>query len=192
MSWSLGEARALAVKAARGGGMAWGMADEAGFAVRWLQANGAPGLAALASYLEWRDGLLEPNDDLCPLRRGTAIMDAQREVPSDLSHIRQPLLLAPYLAGAEPSGVALTWDETKVIISKDGFVTGASRDALLTTEAHCRTSPARAQAGATVTRIAESEAGAITLLDHFARRTYAPATEASRLSGAGAGTTDND
>ena len=29
-------------------------------------------------------------------------------------------------------------------------------------------------------------------LDRFARRTYAPATEASRLKGAGAGLTDND
>ena len=29
-------------------------------------------------------------------------------------------------------------------------------------------------------------------LDRFAQRTYAPATEASRLAGAGAGLTDND
>jgi len=32
----------------------------------------------------------------------------------------------------------------------------------------------------------------VDVLIRFAARTYAPATEASRLSGAGAGTTDND
>ena len=35
MSHSLGEVEALARKAARGGGYSWGMAEEAGFAVRW-------------------------------------------------------------------------------------------------------------------------------------------------------------
>ena len=52
MSWSLGEVQALAVKAARGAGLSWGVAEEAGYAVRWLQANGAPGLTALANLLQ--------------------------------------------------------------------------------------------------------------------------------------------
>jgi len=192
MSWSLGEVKALAVKAARGGGMPWGMADEAGFAVRWLQANKAPGLAALASYLDWRDGLGEPDYDLCPISLGTAIMDAQRDVPSNLGRVRQPLLLAPYLAGSMPSGLSLTWDATEIVVSKVGLVTTASRAVLLTSEAHCQTFPAKAQAGETAMRAPDSEAEAIKLLEHFAQRTYAPATEASRLSGAGAGTTDNE
>ena len=36
MSWSLSEIGALATKAARGSGMDWGLADEAGYAVKWL------------------------------------------------------------------------------------------------------------------------------------------------------------
>ena len=51
MSWSVGESGALALKAARGAGMSWGQAEEASFAVRWLQQRGAPGVEALANYL---------------------------------------------------------------------------------------------------------------------------------------------
>ncbi len=192
MSWSLGEIKALAVKAARGAGMPWGMADEAGFAVRWLQARNVPGLAALARYLDWRDGLGEPDHDLCPISLGTAIMDAQRDIPSNLGLVRQPLLLAPYLASRAPSGLALRWDDTELIISEAGLVTTASRDALLTVQAHCEAAPAAGEDGETVVRVPETEVGAVALLDKYAQRTYAPATDASRLSGAGAGTTDND
>lgn len=192
MSWSLGEVKALAIKAAHGVGMPWGMADEAGYAARWLQANHAPGLAALASYLQWRDGLDEIDYGLCPISLGTAIMDAQRDVPSHLGRVRQPLLLAPYLAGTVPAGVALNWDENTMIVSEAGLATTAPRDALLTTESDCETSPAMSQIGLTAMRVPGSEAEAIEVLEHFAHRTYAPATEASRLSGAGAGTTDND
>ena len=51
MSWSLGEVRALAVKAARGSGLPWGLAEEAGFAVQWLEARGGPGVEALSQYI---------------------------------------------------------------------------------------------------------------------------------------------
>jgi len=54
MSWSLGEIGALATKAARGSGMDWGLADEAGYAVKWLQRRQLPGVAALCRYLSWR------------------------------------------------------------------------------------------------------------------------------------------
>ena len=172
--------------------MPWGMADEAGFAARWLQANNAPGLAALAGYLGWRDGMIETDHGLCPLCLGTTIMDAQRDVPNHLGRVKQPLLLAPYLAGTAPSGLSLKWNGTAMIVSKHGLATTATREALLIAETNCETSRATSQIGLTTMRVPDSEADAIALLNHFARRTYAPATEASRLSGAGAGTTDND
>ena len=53
MSWSLGETGALALKAARGAGMTWGLAEEASEAVVWLQARGLPGVSALCRYLSW-------------------------------------------------------------------------------------------------------------------------------------------
>jgi len=90
------------------------------------------------------------------------------------------------------SGLALRWDDTELIISEAGLVTTASRDALLTVQAHCEAAPAAGEDGETVVRVPETEVGAVALLDKYAQRTYAPATDASRLSGAGAGTTDND
>ncbi len=191
MSWSLGETRALAIKAARGAGMPWGMAEEAGFAVRWLQANGAPGAAALARYLEWRDGGCEGVHDLCPIGLGTALMDAGRGVPEALGRVRQPLLLVPFVARCTPSGMALRWPGAQLIASEAGLVTDAPRETLLAEEAECEAARAVAQVFDGTTRVPEGEAAAIATLDHFAARTYAPATEASR-AGAGAGTSDND
>ena len=52
MSWSLGEIRSLSIKAARGAGMTWGLAEEAGFSVCWLEERGWPGVEALSGYLE--------------------------------------------------------------------------------------------------------------------------------------------
>jgi hypothetical protein len=192
MSWSLGEAKALAIKAARGGGMPWGMAEEAGFAVRWLQSHGAPGVAALAAYLDWRDGLAKVDHDLCPISLGTAFMDAGRGVPAHLGRVRQPLLLAPFIAACRPSGIRMQWQGVSLTLSEAGLVTDASRAQALTSEADCTTERTVAQVAHTATRVPEKEATAMAELNHFAARTYAPATEASRLSGAGAGTSDND
>ena len=50
-SWSLNEIEALAKKAARGSGCSWGVAEDAGRAVRWLEARGLPGAEALGTLL---------------------------------------------------------------------------------------------------------------------------------------------
>ena len=49
---SLNQIEQTTRKAARGAGLAWGLADETGRAVRWLHAHGLPGVAALADWLE--------------------------------------------------------------------------------------------------------------------------------------------
>ena len=49
---SRNEVEALCTKAARGAGMGWGHADEAGGAVGWLQARGIDGAAALLAALD--------------------------------------------------------------------------------------------------------------------------------------------
>lgn len=192
MSWSLGEAKALSIKAARGGGLPWGMAEEAGFAIHWLQSHGAPGVAALAGLLGWRDGLAKVDHDLCPICLGTAIMDAGRGVPAELGRIRQPLLLAPFIAACTPSGMQMAWKGVRLTLSEAGLVTDAGREALLIAEADCTAERGVARVAETTTRVPETEADAIAALSGFAARTYAPATDASRMSGAGAGTSDND
>ena len=79
---------ALATKAARGAGMPWGLADETGVAVSWLQGRGNAGLAALCRYLKWRKmavwraGQIAQLDKscYCPIALGTAYMDGALSV----------------------------------------------------------------------------------------------------------------
>ncbi len=192
MSWSLGEVKALSVKAARGAGLSWGMADEAGFAVQWLQSFGAPGAAALADYLDWRDNSPQRLFDLCPIHLGTAIMDADRGLPEQIGRIRHPLLLAPFVANSNPPGMVMEWPGVVLALSEAGLVTQSPLQNLLMAEAECMARPAAPQVAAPFSRVPETEAGSIERLNVYAARTYAPATEASRMGGAGAGITDND
>ena len=54
---SLPEIESLVVKAARGAGYNWGIAEEAGFAVRWLARTGLPGPEILLAHLQEFDRL---------------------------------------------------------------------------------------------------------------------------------------
>lgn len=208
MSWSLGETRSLATKAARGAGFTWGLAEEAGFAVHWLQAHGAPGAQALADLLIWIDehgNELSPawmlGDDNVPMRPfnpielGAALMDANRCGSIELGMVSQPLLLAPFIAiAAVTQGCRLVWKDVSIDLEPRCFRTSASRSALLSDCATCRlgVSVAAPEPSAKIRRVNDSEGDAIIRLGGFAARTYAPATEQSRLAGAGAGLSDND
>ncbi len=208
MSWSLVETRTLAIKAACGAGFSWGIAEEAGFAVHWLQAQGAPGVEALGRLLEWgekpgnkcspvrlSDNVSEPVGQASPLELGAALMDANRSNCSALGRVCQPLLLVPFIAAkTNGQGCRLIWGDISIVLGSDCFHSTAPRDALLTEAASCFLStlddelptPAHYQ------RVPDDDSQAIDLLGRYAARTYAPATEISRLAGAGAGLTDND
>ena len=119
MLCSLNEIQALATKAARGAGLPWGVADEAGRASRWLEARGFAGLSALDGALDrlsapdWRrrfpipDGAVWRADggEIDGLFAGIALADrAGRPIPRAgagalvLSTVRWPLLTMPFLA----------------------------------------------------------------------------------------------
>jgi hypothetical protein len=190
--WSLSEAGALAQKAARGAGMPWGLAEEAGHAALWLEARGAPGLAALAVRLE---ATAEGRDAcLCPVALGTRLIDGA-EAPPGAARLAAPLLLAPFLATIAGGGAwRLAAGEAVMSVSAGALALSGGREALLAADASCRLAPeARAPAAPPLNaRVPESAAAAVARLGRFAARTYAPATEASRLAGAGAGVSDGD
>ena len=193
--WSLAEIRALATKAARGAGLDWGLAEEAGYAVSWLEARCAPGTQALASWLE---AVGEVDKEICPIRIGTALMDCG-EAPENGYELTvfQPLLLAPFLVPFVESGVsyALNWPQAGFTLQKDGLVLGEDSHSGLPTGSVVCSWTRVANAAKTPdcrTRVPESAAEAVEILTKFAAKTYAPATEASRISGAGAGLSDND
>ena len=190
MTWSLSEAQALAVKAARGAGYPWGLAEEAGFALRWLSAHGLPGPEVLAELFE--SGCIGATPcGRCPLAQGAAIADLGATTDEAVT-VRYPLLMVPFAAGLMRP-VTVQWEGASVSVVEAGVMVQGR--ALLAPEGLCTITSRPAEAGEPaqpLSRIPTTAGGALDILTELAARTYAPATEASRLAGAGAGTTDND
>ena len=105
--------------------MSWGLAEEAGKAVRWLAARRLPAVALLADLLTRNDGLSyqalvpvpgagawhAPGGTLCPICIGAALSDRHGILPSAgeplvLAETACPLLLAPFL----PPAAVLRWN----------------------------------------------------------------------------------
>ena len=205
ISWSLGETAALAAKAVRGAGMPWGFADETGVAVSWLQACGIPGLSALCRYLKWREnGRLTRWPDrpagkscYCPIALGTAYMDGVLPATITIENVREPVLMLPFIAKRntdQPMQVDL--GGMSIHLSEDGVFSPYLDTALLINQANCSINPATDTAAITpyelTQRVPSYFFGCVTVLDEFAKKTYAPATNESRMAGAGAGLNDND
>jgi len=209
MSWSLGEIDALATKAARGSGMDWGLADEAGYAVKWLQRRQLPGVAALCRYLSWRQAgeiTIWPDDTArdghyCPIATGAAYGDGVFGDDVQFARVRTPLLLVPFIAlRATTSPVCLSMGKAVFALSQEKFGFSANDTAILMNSSTCQIYAASDDelpemmtiANAAIPRVPITASACITVLNGFAKNTYAPATEASRLAGAGAGLNDND
>ncbi len=195
MSRSLGECRALCVKAARGSGHPWGMAEEAGFAAHWLLQRGFPGLAATASLLEWRASAgTSFTQEQCALVQGTRLMDTQAlQLPSH--DIYQPLLLLPFLAQIVDQIASLRFANTDVLFAfNDAVFVPAERSNLVCDYAHCTlVMHGSGSVGSDQQyRSSAEDDESVQRLEKLAEHTYAPATESSRLKGAGSGLNDND
>lgn len=212
MTQSLNEIEALAKKAARGAGHSWGLAEEAGKAVRWLSAFGPDGPRALADALDRADAqgaighgpmALGPawigaQGWLCPVTTGASLTDIADLLANGaqpvLNMVAQPILTVPFAAWAAGylgAPVVLEWPGGQVVT--DGTaVSGLDGLAQLdsaTLTVRC--------ADAATDLIAPGRRGHLDpetqdRLMAFASRTYAPATEESRALGAGAGNSDND
>ena len=199
MSWSLGETAALALKAARGAGMSWGLAEETAASVVWLHSRGLPGISALCSYLGQAAAPQSPEGG-CPIMTGCALFDGMMDVPEtssqplDLGHVHAPLLLLPFVARLEPGHYWLQapgLQGTVDIAKGDGWQSHCLRGS-----GSCTVSlgdrPQVDPALEMITRVDGRFTCCVDRLDAYAHRTYAPATGQSRMSGAGAGLTDND
>jgi hypothetical protein len=211
MTWSLNEIEALSRKAARGAGYSWGLAEDAGRAVRWLEARGLPGAAALVGHLQAMDGQASsaltpdletwaaPDGPACPILAGTMLADGLAGDGADglnLPDVHAPLLLLPFLswmAEAQGRTIAVDLPGTAITLGPDGVLSAAgsvTAPGAGPVTLHFGASPS----GAPITEGLRSacDAANVAALNTFAHRTYAPATEESRLAGAGAGLTDND
>lgn len=216
MTWSLNEIEGLCRKAARGSGLSWGLAEDAGKAARWLAIRGLPGAELLARLLVQNDGAaysgLCPVDragnwsatgeTLCPVIAGAALSDRAAILAGGgaitLQATAFPLLLLPFAAAlADQSGntVEVKWPGLTALIAPGGDVE-LTKDVNSLTDRTDRVGIhiADAMPGHPRPHLSRVVLDDITadMLGALAQRTYAPDTPESRLAGAGAGLTDND
>lgn len=216
---SLNEVEVYGRRAARGAGMPWGLAEEAGKASRWLCERGLPGVELLARLLEANDGRsyasMAPviangrwqaaDGDLCPVCTGAALSDhmdlltCEKEI--SLIRLAYPLLLAPFLDRSwRLDGVCyeLRWPNACVSVFANGLEMECSEES-----AHLSEHVEEVKVTAGTHRNGRPEHHPRTVgvktplpvwraMEAFAKRTYVPATDESRAKGAGAGRTDND
>ena len=213
---SRGEVVALCMKAARGAGMSWGLAEEAGFAAGWLTERGVDGPASLLAHLtgaqgrRWSDhGPIVEADEwrassggsLCPIALGASLCD-HAGLPGGpaagcslrIGPVDHPLLLIPFLAVVEDaSGIVLALDlQADADDAREADV-GLVQAMSALHDRHRLSLRLSGRAGtarpATIAPTPDIAAAAIAGLNLLAMRTTVPASDASR---AGAGSTTND
>ena len=126
---SHGEIVALCTKAARGAGMPWGLAEEAGFAAAWLAERGCDGPWHLLCRLDRGEAVIDmapqmspgawtgrSGRDLCPIATGAALSEVMGlpeglapDRPLHIGPVVEPVLLVPFLtACVDPASQCLT------------------------------------------------------------------------------------
>lgn len=213
---SLSEINALCFKAARGSGLTWGEAEEAGWAAAWLTRAGLAGPFVVLNWLRDCDGLARPMPEagrwrapsgpLCPLRAGLALADyaGLPEWPGkdnlDIETVAHPLITLPFVARAATrlgQPLRIAWGGTEITLDRDvtglinvppGQEDAAPADLRITAVAHQDRGRTPAKCAVPVQGIARTDWQA---LDALALRVTVPASTASR-AGAGAAGDDND
>lgn len=211
---SQNEVSALCQKAARGAGMSWGLAEEAGFAASWLTARGIDGPRHLLAHLTaaqgraWGDlcpkvapGTWDAatGQTICPLVLGATLSD-HATLPGGLTSgailtglVDHPILLCPFLsviAAAAGGIVTLEWAGGRVDIDAHGATLPAALEEQTAVKLRLSIRPGVAQPRPPTPSPAIA-ADTVTALNAFALRTTVPASDASR-AGAGAASNDND
>ncbi len=200
--------------------MAWGLAEEAGKAVRWLELRCIASVPMMRHHLETHSGAAfaeiapdisgetwtAPGGTLCPIAAGAAVSDhldgAETGARISLGATACPVLLAGIIGrAAEATGrvISVTWADETLVLCNAGPDTGRIGSALLMARLAETVTvdfdfspidvPQGRPPGTGALSVADEDWNALKAL---AARTYVPESEQSRLSGAGAGLSDND
>lgn len=214
--YSLAEIEALSRKAARGGGLDWGLADEAGKAARWLASVGLPGPQILSRLLTRNDGksfeALCPLEidgtwqaragELCPLIAGASLVDRAEQLSTPqgvrLGKVALPMLILPFVAraaGRNQSDIEVSWPGVRIVFRGTVIDMDADSNALaadLVDSVSVRAAQATADHVMVASNISRAvDAISWEALTHLAHRTLVPASDASR-AGAGGQSRDSD
>jgi len=207
---SLGEFEHLVTKAFRGAGYPWGLATDAAFACRQLEAVGLPAADAAMRLLDQMDGLptanvmpgvdwRSPSGVLCPVCSGAAACDLGDDLFANserrtIEQVAEPLLLVALLSLSpvvtEGRSVVVQWPGGHAEVTTRSLLHNGSVPSGVLTVEITRIDDTATPMAPTQTRAFVGDSAHQALL-RYAARTYAPATEESR-SGAGAGLSDNN
>jgi hypothetical protein len=204
--FSLNEIQSMAKRAARGSGCSWGIAEEAGFAARWLSKQGLPGVALMARTLQKPDGrrmvtskpVWLSDAPICPLHGGAALLDRAKTLAQHrvtFGPTRDPVILAAFASGL--SGMilqpVLLRFSNGTLCCDNGVLYGTLVHTAMTQEVIFEIAPNPDLPVLTTPDTGQDiDPADWAILEELAQNTYAPATDASRIAGAGAGTSDND
>lgn len=208
------ELESLLLKAVRGAGLSWGLAEEAAAAGVWLARADLLQVEPFVARLEAERKSsppvsvghaiepVVPGTSLCPILTGAWIADqGSASQCLTIKRVLSPIWLAAVVARALPRGDQLTveWDGVRLMLDQAGplepihnvslRLAAVATDAVRLTGqcmARLRTAPPRAPSGIIVP---DRDWQA---LQTFEQLTYVPASDRSRLSGAGAGLLDGD
>ena len=210
---SLNEVESLAAKVGRGGGFSWGLAEEIGRGARRLAQGGLPWAEALLALAEsvgamqtpspaqaeqWRArrsemGAAKP---LCPVRTAALLIDdpAILRAPLHLGNVGLPIWIAGVLAASGASdGFEITWPTASAWVDRQRVIPTTPGGAWLAAVANVKISPgSTAQSGPRPPSRAPVADAVLTALGHFAARINVPASESSRIKGAGGGSVDEE
>lgn len=216
---SRNEVETLCLKAARGAGMPWGLAEEAGYAAGWLAMRGVDGASVLLAHLtarpEGSDAIAIENrvwssqsgGGLCPIAVGAALDDhagleeGVGSGPVTITTLRHPGLAIPHIAGLArvlKTALVLIWDKGSIQISAIGEVDRAGLLALIQVPmTRLVVSSCDSMASTVIVTsftpadICPLTSATLAGLNALAMRTTVPASEQSRRD-AGTSTSDND
>jgi hypothetical protein len=204
---SLNEIEATILKASRGAGMEWGLAEEAAQAARWLARRGLRFERSFLGILEaapWQAEIelaapsLRPRKAeawLCPIRVGAYFSDLA--VPSSwrIERVLRPLFLLPFAARLDAS-VTLVWDDLRL---SAGDTESELRPVAIGAHTPDRAEIVEVTASGIRPGDTTEMRGGIEIdeavwprIQAFEKSTYVPASLHSRLSGAGSTAGDND
>ena len=218
MKRSLNEIEQTCRKAARGSGLPWGVADDTGRAIRWLHAFQLDGISSLVALLERLDhqrpvdyapesldGVWQgPYNVLSPIMTGLALGDCMGFMQGRSIETREiacPILVAGYVGQTilnREQSVTIGWLSIGLSIYRGRLTIIGDKGDLYTDRAGrltCENAPFDYDCGdSRYPQVGDTRVNAEAWeeIENRAHLTYVKATEASRLSGAGAGLNDND
>ena len=214
MKISFNEIAMTVVKAARGAGLEWGLAEEAAEAGRWLAGFDLPWAAPLLGLFEiadWHGAIagdarclrpVSPGGWLCPIRVGAFLSDLGAEAPPLILAVRRPLLLLPFVARRGFS-IEVAWEGARFCLDAGGPACSCTSESAIdpvsaawvrvgsmTTAPRDRRLSATAPLSAIDCPIVDDVAWEA--LKRLEFRTYVPASLRSRRAGAGPSSQDSD